>query len=71
MFVSPTEYVYLPARFGLGLIAESATPDAFAEALQKALGLSRDACVEKAKLRPWSRVCDSFLEDIAQTYVKN
>lgn len=71
VFVPPTAYEYLPARFGLGLIAESATPDAFAEAIQKALTLDRNACVEKAKERPWSRVCDPFLEDLAQTYVKN
>jgi glycosyltransferase involved in cell wall biosynthesis len=71
VFVKPTEYSYLPARFGLGLIAESSTPDAFADGLDKALTLNRDKCVEKAKARPWSRVCDAFLEDIAQTYVKN
>lgn len=70
-FVPPTEYVYLPARFGLGLIAESASPDAFADAFEKALTLSRDKCAEKGKLRPWSKVCDAFLEDIAQAYVKN
>lgn len=71
VFVPPTEYVYLPARFGLGLIAESASPDAFADAFEKALTLSRDKCAEKGKLRPWSKVCDAFLEDIAQAYVKN
>lgn len=70
-FVKPTEYSYLPARFGLGMISETATPEAFVDGMERAMALSGTACIDKAKQRPWSRVCDAFLEDIAQKYVKN
>lgn len=71
VFVKPTEFSYLPARFGLGLIAESCTVAAFADGMERALTLSSEKCIKKVQKKTWARMIDPFLELISQSCVKN
>ena len=57
---------------GVGLIEHTTTPELVCEALEKALVMTvnpetREKCVNVAKSRPWSKICDEFLESIIMT----
>ena len=71
VFVKPTEISYLPARFGLGMYAESCSVTAFADGMEKGLELSSDKCIKKVQKKTWARVCDPFLELVSQSCAKN
>jgi glycosyltransferase involved in cell wall biosynthesis len=61
--VEPSEYSYLPANAGIGTIAKTASAREVADAMQRILlNKNVDACVKLAESRPWSKVCDPFLE---------
>lgn len=70
VFVKPSQISYLPARFGMGLYAESCTPVEFADGMLKALTLDKSKCTKKTEKRAWSRICDPFLELVTETYQK-
>ena len=70
VFVKPSQITYLPARFGMGMYAESCTPSEFADAMVKALELEKSKCTKKTEKRAWSRICDPFLELVTETYQK-
>ena len=71
VFVPPSQRAYLPCRFGLGLCAETCTVTEFADGMEKAMTLNNSKCADKVSKRTWSKVCDPFLEMVAQSYVKN
>jgi glycosyltransferase involved in cell wall biosynthesis len=64
--VPATQYCYLPLTAGVGNVAKSATAEEVAAAMNRILSnKSVDKCVELAKSRPWSKICDPFLELVA------
>jgi hypothetical protein len=57
---------------GVGLIEHTSTPELVCDALEKALKMienpdTRQKCIQVAKSRPWSKICDAFLESIITT----
>jgi glycosyltransferase involved in cell wall biosynthesis len=69
VLLPPLVYSYLQQGAGVGLVESSTTADAVAEGLGRALVMSSDPsvvqkCVNVAQSRPWSRVCDEFLESV-------
>lgn len=68
--VEPSTYSYMGMTAGIGMVQKSASADEVADAMCRILSNKNvDACIELAKSRPWSRICDPFLESVA-TYVK-
>lgn len=62
-------YGYLQQGVGVGLIESSTTAEAVADGLQQALELAAkpdtvQKCLSIAQSKPWSRVCDDFLESV-------
>lgn len=70
-FVKPSQIRYLPARFGMGLYSESASPEEVSAAMKAAESLSSAKCIKKVEKRTWSRICDPFLEMIASAAKKS
>ena len=70
-FVPITSYEYMQQGSGVGLIEHTSTPELVCDALEKALGMlnaeTREKCVNIGRNRPWSKICDAFLESIIQT----
>jgi hypothetical protein len=70
-FAPITSYEYMQQGAGVGLIEHTSTPELVCEALEKALAMvgpdTREKCVKVAKSRPWSKICDAFLESIITT----
>ena len=70
-FVPITSYEYMQQGSGVGLIEHTSTPELVCDALEKALRMlnaeTREKCVNIGKSRPWSKICDAFLESIIQT----
>jgi glycosyltransferase involved in cell wall biosynthesis len=68
VLIKPSTYEYLAQMAGVGSTQVSATGDEVAEAMKKAIGMlspeTSAKCVKAATDRPWSRVCDNFLESI-------
>lgn len=68
VLVPTTSYSYLPMTSGVGLIEHSAHPDSVAEAMEKVVGMLGAAtskkCIDAARARPWSSICDAFLESV-------
>lgn len=69
VLLPPLTYSYLQQGCGVGLVESSTTADAVAEGLARALVMSSDPsvvekCVNTAQSRPWSRICDEFLESV-------
>ena len=64
----PTSYSYLQMTAGVGLTEYTTTAEAVAEGMEKALAMcgkeTSEACVALARSRPWSKVCDDFLESV-------
>jgi glycosyltransferase involved in cell wall biosynthesis len=71
VFAPITGYEYMQQGAGVGLIEHTSTPELVCEALEKALAMvgpdTREKCIKVAKNRPWSKVCDAFLESIITT----
>jgi glycosyltransferase involved in cell wall biosynthesis len=63
-----TSYSYLQMTAGVGLTEYTTTAEAVAEGMEKALAMcgkeTTEACVALARTRPWSKVCDDFLESV-------
>lgn len=63
-----TSYSYLQMTAGVGLTEYTTTAEAVAEGMEKALSMcgkeTSDACVALARSRPWSKICDDFLESV-------
>ena len=68
VLIKPSSYEYLAQLAGVGLTQASATGDEVAEAMKKAISMlspeTSAKCVKAATDRPWSKVCDAFLESI-------
>lgn len=68
VLVPTTSYSYLPMTSGVGLIEHSAHPDSVAEAMEKVVSMLGAAtskkCIDAARARPWSSICDAFLESV-------
>ena len=68
VLVPTTSYAYLPMTSGVGLYEHSAHPDAVAEAMEKTVAMLGAAtskkCIDAARARPWSKICDEFLESV-------
>jgi len=61
-----SSYSYMSMTTGIGLTQKSASAEEVADAMERILSnKGKDACVEVARSRPWSRICDSFLESVA------
>jgi glycosyltransferase involved in cell wall biosynthesis len=64
--VPATSYSYMSMTTGIGLTQKSASAEEVADAMERILSnKDSDACVEVARARPWSRICDGFLETVA------
>ena len=63
-----TSYSYLQMTAGVGLTEYTTTAEAVAEGMEKAVAMcgkeTSEACVALARTRPWSKVCDDFLESV-------
>jgi glycosyltransferase involved in cell wall biosynthesis len=68
VLIPVSSYSYLPMNAGVGLLEQSAHPDAVAEAMEKAVAMLGPAtskkCIAAARARPWSKICDGFLESV-------
>jgi len=68
VFIKPSSYEYLAQLAGVGTIQVSATGEEVAEAMKKAISMlspeTSAKCIKAATDRPWSKVCDDFLESI-------
>jgi len=68
VLIKPSSYEYLAQMAGVGSTQVSATGDEVAEAMKKAISMlspeTSAKCINAAKDRPWSKVCDAFLESI-------
>jgi glycosyltransferase involved in cell wall biosynthesis len=68
VMLKPSQYSYLAAQAGVGLIEQTVTPEEVADGLEKALGMLtpeiQSKVIELSQSRPWSRVCDPFLEEV-------
>jgi len=68
VFIKPSTYEYLAQLAGVGSTQVSATAEEVADAMKKAIGMlspeTSAKCIKAATDRPWSKVCDSFLESI-------
>lgn len=66
--LATTSYSYLQMTAGVGLTEYTTTAEAVAEGMEKALAMcgkeTTEACVALARTRPWSKVCDDFLESV-------
>lgn len=64
--VEPSVYTYLPITAGIGTTAKSAHPDEIADAMHRILSNKNiEGCIKIAESRPWSKICDPFLESVA------
>jgi len=61
-------YSYLQMTAGVGLTESTASAESVALAMEKALSMcsreTSEKCTNLAKNRPWSKVCDDFLETV-------
>ncbi len=65
-FIPAKEYAYLSMGAGIGSIARTATVADVTEAMDRILSNKNSAaCIKIAETRPWSRICDGFLEMVA------
>ena len=65
-----SSYSYLQMTAGVGLTEYTSTAEEVAAAMEKALGMlgreTSEKCVSVARSRPWSKICDAFLESILE-----
>jgi glycosyltransferase involved in cell wall biosynthesis len=65
-----TSYSYLQMTAGVGLTEYTSTAEDVASAMEKAVGMlgreTSDKCAALARSRPWSKICDDFLESILE-----
>lgn len=65
-FVPTSSYSYLSMGSIIGSFAKNANAEDVCKAMDKIMtNTNRDACVALAEKRPWSRICDEFLELVA------
>lgn len=68
VLIKPSSYEYLSQLSGVGSTQAWATGDEVSAAMLKAIGMlspeTSAKCVKAATDRPWSRICDNFLESI-------
>ena len=68
VLIKPSTYEYLSQMAGVGSTQVSATGEEVAEGMKKAIGMlspeTSAKCIKAATDRPWSRVCDNFLESV-------
>lgn len=61
--VEPSNYAYLALTAGIGSHSKSASAEEVSAAMGRILSnKNTEACVKIAESRPWSKVCDPFLE---------
>ena len=66
--VPVSSYSYLAMNAGIGTTAGTANAEEVATAMHRILSNKNiDACIQVASNRPWSRICDGFLESIVGT----
>lgn len=64
--IPTTTYEYLPMTAGIGSITRSAHVDEVTEAMNRILSNKNvEGCIKLAESRPWSKICDPFLELVA------
>jgi hypothetical protein len=55
---------------GVGLTEYTTTADAVADGMEKAMNMlgreTSEKCISIARSRPWSKICDGFLESILE-----
>jgi glycosyltransferase involved in cell wall biosynthesis len=65
-----TSYSYLQMTAGVGLTEYTSTAEEVASAMEKSLGMlgreTSEKCISVARSRPWSKICDAFLESILE-----
>jgi len=63
-------YSYLQMTAGVGLTEYTTTAEDVASAMEKAIAMlgreTSEKCVAIARSRPWSKICDGFLESILE-----
>lgn len=68
VLIKPSTYEYLAQLAGVGATQASATGEEVADGMKKAISMlspeTSAKCVKAAAARPWSRICDAFLESI-------
>jgi glycosyltransferase involved in cell wall biosynthesis len=68
VLIKPSSYEYLAQLSGVGTTQASATADEVCAGMLKAIGMlspeTSAKCMMAAAERPWSRICDNFLESI-------
>jgi glycosyltransferase involved in cell wall biosynthesis len=70
--IEPSIYSYLSMGSGIGTIAKSATVEEVATAMERILSNKNiDECIKIGTTRPWSKICDPFLELVVTLNNKN
>ena len=65
-FVKPTITTYLSHTAGIGTLTKDGHVDDVCDAMESILANKNSAeCIKLAESRPWSRICDQFLELVA------
>jgi len=69
VLIPPTILSYLPMTAGVGMIEQVAPVEAVVSGIETAFKMAeneetRKACMRSAIERPWSKVCDQFLEEV-------
>jgi glycosyltransferase involved in cell wall biosynthesis len=70
--IEPSSYSYLSLGSGIGAISKSASVDEITSAMSRILSNKNiDECIKIGSSRPWSKICDPFLELVATHNNKN
>jgi hypothetical protein len=70
--IEPSSYSYLSLGSGIGAISKSASVDEITSAMNRILSNKNiDECIKIGTSRPWSKICDPFLELVATHNNKN
>jgi len=69
VLMPPSHYSYLPMNAGVGSIEHGVTAEQVTDAMERCMTLVKDPmtaarCASVAQQRPWSRICDDFLESV-------
>ncbi len=66
VFVPPTSYSYLAMGSGIGSIKKDGDAESVSAGMERILSYKdHSKCIQIAEKRPWSRICDEFLELVA------
>lgn len=70
--IEPSSYAYLAIGSGIGSISKSASVEEITDAMERILSNKNvEECVKITASRPWSKICDPFLELVATHNNKN